>query len=33
LLTRQAVAELELAPGSEVMALIKAPSVHLIARG
>ncbi|MBK9991523.1 MAG: molybdenum ABC transporter ATP-binding protein [Verrucomicrobia bacterium] len=33
LLTRQAVAELHLAPGCEVMALIKAPSVHLIARG
>jgi len=33
LLTRQAVVELELAPGSEVTALVKAPSVHLIARG
>lgn len=33
LLTRQAVAELELVTGSEVVALIKAPSVHLIARG
>jgi len=33
LLTRQAVAELQLAPGREVMALVKAPSVHLIARG
>lgn len=32
LLTRQAVAELALTPGSEVTALIKAPSVHLIAR-
>lgn len=33
LLTRQAVEELQLAPGCEVMALVKAPSVHLIARG
>jgi molybdate transport system ATP-binding protein len=33
LLTRQAVAELELVPGREVVALVKAPSVHLIARG
>lgn len=33
LLTRQAVAELGIAIGSEVVALIKAPSVHLIARG
>ena len=32
LLTRQAVAELELVVGSEVVALVKAPSVHLIAR-
>jgi len=33
LLTRQAVAELQLTPGREILALIKAPSVHLIARG
>jgi molybdate transport system ATP-binding protein len=33
LLTRQAVAELEVVVGSKVIALIKAPSVHLIARG
>jgi len=33
LLTRQAVAELQLAPGREVVALVKAPSVHLIVRG
>jgi molybdate transport system ATP-binding protein len=32
LLTRQAVAELQLAPGREIVALVKAPSVHLIAR-
>ena len=32
LLTRQAVTELELVAGSEVVALVKAPSVHLIAR-
>jgi molybdate transport system ATP-binding protein len=32
LLTRQAVTELELAPGRPVLALIKAPDVHLIAR-
>jgi len=33
LLTRQAVTELELAPGRSVVALIKAPDVHLISRG
>jgi molybdate transport system ATP-binding protein len=33
LLTRQAVAELNIVIGSEMVALIKAPSVHLIARG
>jgi len=33
LLTRQAIAELQLAPGREIVALVKAPSVHLIARG
>jgi len=33
LLTRQAVAELDLAVGSDTIALIKAPSIHLIARG
>ncbi len=32
LLTRQAVTELRLAPGREIVALVKAPSVHLIAR-
>lgn len=32
-LTRSAVSELQLVPGSRVQALIKAPSVHLIARG
>jgi molybdate transport system ATP-binding protein len=32
LLTSQAVDELQLAPGREVVALVKAPSVHLIAR-
>lgn len=31
-LTRQAAAEFELVPGCEVVALVKAPSVHLIAR-
>jgi molybdate transport system ATP-binding protein len=33
LLTRQSVAELDLRPGCEVLALVKAPNVHLIARG
>jgi molybdate transport system ATP-binding protein len=33
LLTRQAVAELRLSIGAEVIALVKAPDVHLIARG
>jgi len=33
LLTRQAVAELKITIGSEMVALIKAPNVHLIARG
>lgn len=33
LLTRQAVEELRLAPGVAVDAVVKAPSVHLIARG
>ncbi|MFT3868146.1 MAG: molybdenum ABC transporter ATP-binding protein [Nibricoccus sp.] len=33
LLTRQAVDELKLTAGAEVTALIKAPNVHLIARG
>ncbi|MFT3782984.1 MAG: molybdenum ABC transporter ATP-binding protein [Nibricoccus sp.] len=32
LLTRQAVAELALLPGAEVVALVKAPNVHLIPR-
>ncbi|MBK8478328.1 MAG: TOBE domain-containing protein [Opitutaceae bacterium] len=31
-LTRQAAADFELTPGSEVLALVKAPNVHLMAR-
>ena len=31
-LTRQAAGEFALAPGCEVVALVKAPNVHLIAR-
>ena len=31
-LTRQGVEELSLAPGREIVALVKAPGVHLIAR-